>query len=64
MSTPTPAELVGLARLALDLGYPGTAAGILTDAQATLLASGGPAAAVRRSDGLTGPDPAPGARRP
>lgn len=36
MDTPTPAELVGLARLALDLGYPQTAAGILAEAQAAL----------------------------
>jgi hypothetical protein len=32
------AESVGLARLALDLGYPGTAAGILAEVQGELLA--------------------------
>lgn len=30
------AELVGLARLALDIGHPAAAAGILADAQAVL----------------------------
>lgn len=34
---PTPAELAGLARLALDLGYPRTAAGILTQLQRDVL---------------------------